>query len=171
MSLPSYAQSFIIAVEGGFSDHARDRGGATKYGISTGFLKGKYPRESDAEIKKRVSRMTVEEAADIYFYDFWQPGYCHHTTSEALSLVHFDSCVQHGHGTAASLLQQVLGLEDDGIIGPKTRAAMAEAPWEKAQELIDNRKEYYKRLKDFDVFGRGWLNRLYKLRKAILELR
>ena len=148
--LPSYAWEYIQSVEGGFSDHPDDRGGATNFGISSRFMSAKHPELSPRQIRKKIKGLSKKEARDIYYNDFWIPSGSAQIYSEArdpsLALVVFDSAVQHGQNTATKLLEKSEG---------------------NANSLIEVRREHYKKLKQNNIFGRGWMNRLYKLQKTI----
>ena len=55
----------VLAREGGYSDNPADRGGRTNFGISS----GAYP---DLD----VSKLTREQAKEIYKRDYWQAASC-----------------------------------------------------------------------------------------------
>lgn len=175
MMLPIYAREYIFEVEGGFSDHASDKGGATRYGISAAFLRKVHPELREDEIEQMVDRMSMEEAGRIYCREFWNAGSCdllYENSRRALALVHFDGLVQHGQVAASKLLQETLKLEDvDGIIGRKTRAAMEQVKGKDelglCYDLIEKRRKHYRTLQDFRVFGNGWMNRLDTLGRHV----
>jgi lysozyme family protein len=58
-------------------------------------------------------------------------------------------------------LQRVVGVDDDGVIGPITLAAVKR---EKVTDLIDDysdlRLRFLEKLKAFAVFGKGWTRRV-----------
>jgi len=92
-----------------------DRGGQTKYGIS----QRAFP---DINIRE----LTKYRAMLIYFAHYWSKGRCD-KLPKCIAIAHFDACVNVGVKRAAVLLQKALGVTADGIIGPKTTAAAAEA--------------------------------------------
>jgi lysozyme family protein len=59
------------------------------------------------------------------------------------------------------LLQSSIGCVPDGVIGPKTRGLISDS---NSATLIakfsESRREYYRSLKNFPIFGKGWLNRV-----------
>ena len=79
--------------------------------------------------------------------------------------------VNAGAGRSVKLLQDAIGVVADGVIGPNTMAKINEA---NVETLIDKfseaRTAYYKGLKLFPVFGKGWLNRTDKVRLEALQL-
>jgi lysozyme family protein len=79
--------------------------------------------------------------------------------------------VNAGAGRSVKLLQDAIGVVADGVIGPNTMAKINEA---NVETLIDKfseaRTAYYKGLKLFPVFGRGWTARTDKERLEALQL-
>ena len=106
------AIAVIIKIEAGYVNDPDDGGGETKYGIS----KRSYP---DVDIKG----LTKTAAAAIYLRDYWNPLRCGNVPS-ALALPLLDAGVNQGQGTAVRMLQGLLGVTVDGLIGPKTLAAV-----------------------------------------------
>ena len=110
------AIAVVIKIEGGYVNDPDDAGGETKYGIS----KRSYP---DVDIRG----LTKTAAAAIYLDDYWYPLRCENVPG-VLALPLLDSGVNQGRRTAVRLLQGVLGVKVDGLIGPKTLAAVNEYP-------------------------------------------
>ncbi len=76
-----------------------------------------------------------------------------------------DSVFNRGHGGGAKILQMALGLEPDGVVGPRTRAVMAVAEQNPVQLLLDLRaaRERYERevvkRNERSKFWKGLVNR------------
>ncbi|MEE2025047.1 glycoside hydrolase family 108 protein [Alkalimonas mucilaginosa] len=158
-----HAVAFVLAKEGGYVNHPKDPGGETNFGIS----KRAYPRED-------IANLTKERAAFLYHRDYWRPVRCHELPG-GVALAVFDGAVQHGTGTAARLLQEILGVNTDGIIGPiSLRAArQADAEWLTARYVL-RRARLYARIQAKDpaqsAFIEGWFNRLRDLTDASWQL-
>ena len=61
------------------------------------------------------------------------------------------------------MLQEAVGTEVDGELGPQTRAAIAAEPLDRAvRAYAEIRRARYRSLPHFWRFGRGWLNRAAK---------
>ena len=88
------AMNFVLRHEGGYVNNANDPGGETKYGIS----KRSYPNLNIKEI-------TQNNAIDIYYRDYWLPSAADKLQG-ALSLIHFDTAVNMGVGTANKMLAE-----------------------------------------------------------------
>jgi lysozyme family protein len=75
--------------------------------------------------------------------------------------MHFDASVNHGVAGAARLLQQAVGAEVDGEVGPVTLAAARKADEARAlAAYAEARRARYRALPHFWRFGRGWLRRV-----------
>ena len=70
-------------------------------------------------------------------------------------------CINHGIRKAVELLQRSAGSAADGLIGPKTLAAVASAdPRHLVFMYLRHRLDYYNDLSTFNTFGRGWTQRV-----------
>ncbi len=99
----------ILIHEGGYVNDPTDRGGETKYGIA----KRSYP-------KLDIKNLTLSQASEIYYRDYWVKASCNHLPDH-LQLIHFDSAVNHGVSRANKLLQKAIGdITVDGVIGRQT---------------------------------------------------
>lgn len=148
------AIEIVLKREGGYLSAAEaakqgDPGGETKFGIS----KRAYP-ELD------ISTLTKEQAHEIYHSDYWQQVQADRITWP-LSLFVFDSAVNQGTHAAIKMMQQALGTNDDGIIGPTTLALMSTARPFHAAKFMAIRAKRYANTNNFDKFGEGWLIRLF----------
>ncbi len=149
-----FDQAFEIVVghEGGYVNDPQDPGGETKFGIS----KASYPNLD-------IAALTIEQATEIYRKDYWQAARCD-DFPELLRLPLFDSTVNQGLRGAITLLQEILRVDVDGIIGPKTLNAALKAD---ARELVLDFFSYralkYVNTRNFDRFGRGWMRRMFSI--------
>jgi lysozyme family protein len=150
-------QSFCIVIpllldlEGGYVNDPNDPGGATNFGIS----QRSYP-------SVQIANITPEDAAQIYFTDYWLAGNCD-AIPFPLCAYHFDACVNQGLSEASKLLQQTVGVAQDGVIGPLTLQAVAALPRAQYYLYLENRLAHYKTLSGWATFGNGWTNRLLHL--------
>lgn len=172
MSPFTKALSITLQYEGGYVNHPNDRGGATNKGVTQ--------RTYDAyRTRERLSLQSVKlisgkELETIYYTEYWVRAKCHELT-EKLSIVHFDSAVNHGVGNAGKLLQKALGFakEDrDGVIGPKTLAALqGKSDAVLANQYLACRAEFFQKIAQNNpsqkTFLNGWMNRIAKLKKEI----
>jgi lysozyme family protein len=142
------ALDFTMKREGGLFDDTAKSGEYSKYGIS----KASYPSED-------ITNLTKERASEIYKQDYWDKVKASEMPP-AIAMLAFDMAVNHGTGGAAKLLQRAVGAKADGIIGSKTLAKLNQVykqnPVSLIDSIVDTRREFYKKLKGYDRFGRGW---------------
>lgn len=164
------AVQVVIAHEGGFSDHASDRGGETSYGISQAFL-------NSIGSNLRAREVTKAKAIELYLEFFWLPLNIGRISDQDVATFVLDSAVNHGNSTAAKILQEAINVQKpiviDGVIGDQTIGACNDIlSLEKGKEfLLDSlqsiRKSYYMKIvaskPDQRVFIRGWFNRVNDL--------
>ena len=151
---------FVLDAEGGYTNDPVDPGGETNYGID----KRSHP---DVDIKK----LTEQQAKDIYFTEYWKRFNCEQF-AKPVGEVYFDCCVNTGAKQSNKFLQRAAGTEPDGIIGPKTLAAIHKADaYKLAFKVIDQRQTFYENLAynktPLKKFLKGWTNRNTNLRKYI----
>lgn len=147
----SEVMDLIFEHEGGYVNHPKDPGGETKYGIS----KRAYPRED-------IKNLTKTRAAFLYRRDYWDRCRCDDLPFY-LACMLFDDAINAGPGSAIPRFQRAIGVADDGIIGPVTKKTANTVNGMEALSRYRNKREvFYRRLRNFPTFGRGWLRRLQK---------
>jgi len=159
------AFNFTKENEGGFVDDARDKGGATIYGVSSKWFPDVYKQLIESEPQD------VEEVLKAFYYtEFWDDQY-DLIFFEPLSIRLFDLSVNISKRRAVKLLQRTFNdlsqtkITEDGKFGAGTLRAINLPPIVHPNfylSYLRQAENYYKSLSDFDVFGRGWLNRLNK---------
>ncbi|GBQ08915.1 glycosyl hydrolase 108 family protein [Saccharibacter floricola] len=125
--------SFTLAYEGGYSSNRADPGNwtggrvgsgqlaGTKYGISAPLVTRTEGLCVNAQKMRLLSEDDFRRLAVRYF---WQPMGCDCLPS-GLDLMVFDHGFNVGAKTSISLLQTIVGVERDGIMGPQTIDALA----------------------------------------------
>lgn len=162
----------VLASEGGYVDHPSDPGGATNLGITRATL-ARWRKVSPVTAlpKQEVKNLTREEAIQIYKAFYWDAVLADQLPS-GLDYAVFDFCVNSGPARAVINLQRLLGVADDGVIGPITLNALAKV--KDLSTLIhryqDDRLKFLKALSTFPVFGKGWTTRVQKVRDVSLGL-
>lgn len=156
----------LLKSEGGNDDDPHDHGGRTSRGV--------IQREYDAWRREQglpprdVWTATDEEIATIYKEEYWDPN-CN-MLPVGVDYLYFDMAVNAGPNRATKLMQRALGLQEDGRVGPITRAAMRDA---NARQLIDRysdvKRAFYIGLHQ-PRFTKGWLNRVRDVRATALAM-
>ena len=147
--------AFVLKDEGGNDDDPADHGGRTSRGITQ--------REYDA-IRTEAGLSTQDvwvasdtEIATIYHDEYWEPLCDNFPTG--IDYLYFDMAVNAGPHRATVLLQQAVGVPEDGRIGPITRAAIAKVdPKELIEDYTAAKRWFYQSLHQ-PRFLKGWLNR------------
>lgn len=155
LDLYNKAFSFMQANEGGFSDHKKDKGGKTLFGISSYYFPEIYKRLEAAQTDLERHEILFK----FYHDNFWNKLY-DQIRSERLAIRLFDLGANLGVKSAVKLLQGVSGANKDGVFGQQTLHAVN--LYDIYGDFIAEADKYYRSLPDFPTFGKGWISRLYR---------
>ncbi len=148
---------FTLNQEGGFSDDPHDPGGPTFQGITLNEYRiwAGNPNLSVADLKA----MTPEIVSGIYATSYWGPCFGG-IVPAGIDLSVFDMGVNAGPHRSLVIMQTVLGVTADGIVGPKTLAALdgVIVP-SMLKKLAKAQGDFYRSLSTFRYFGKGWIAR------------
>lgn len=153
----------VLQHEGGFVNDPLDPGGATNRGIT----QGTYDLwRADHQLPLRsVKLITPAEVMAIYKKRYWDAVQGDALPS-GLDYCLFDFAVNSGPKRAVTYLQRILGVADDGKIGPVTLDAAEHVP---ATDLIEGvcnlRLAFMKKQPTFHRFGKGWSRRVAEVRE------
>lgn len=153
-----------LRYEGGKVDDPRDPGGRTAYGITQNTYNAwRYKQGLD---RKDVFTISQDDVATIYRQEYWDKirG---DDLPEGLDFAMFDFAVNSGVSRASKYLQSIVGVTQDGVIGPKTIAA---AKTYLGNKLTDMRLGFLKGLPTWGTFGRGWANRINDVYSVVRDL-
>lgn len=156
----------VLAHEGGWADHPKDPGGATMKGVTL----ATYRKYKPGATKAQLRAISDADLAMIYRDGYWNKVKGDDLPA-GLDLVAFDAAVNSGPGRAARWLQEALGVNADGAIGPKTIAAAQDAHKE---AVIDRacsiRLNWLRTLPHWPTFGKGWTRRVESVREAASKM-
>ena len=159
------AHEALAYLEGGLANHPKDPGKLTNYGITTATYQ-KYIDNKKAlghtlrGWPDNVRHITPYHAKHIYYEWYWLvPEIC--TLPYELAHHAFIFGVNAGPVKAIQLVQRCLGLKETGDIDDETYiAAWTRFNGELIMSYAKACRRYYRSLKNFSVFGEGWLNRV-----------
>lgn len=149
----------------GFSNHPNDTGGATMCGITiatyTKYWKAKgngVPTVAD------LKNITLDEWLDILKTYYWDRMKADGIRNQSIA----NLCVDNIWGSGPAYIKQiqlVVKTTPDGIVGPKTLAAINNADQKELfNRLVEKRRLFYLNLTVSrpanKAFYRGWINRL-----------
>lgn len=162
----------ILKHEGGYVDDPRDPGGATNLGVTLATARAyKLDLDHDGDVDKAdVRALKPADVAPVYHRGYWLASSAD-LCPPGLDYMVFDCAVNQGVGRATRWLQTVLAVKADGLIGPKTIAALGIVNRSMAIALYaDLREDHYRSLSTFDRFGKGWLRRLEEVQAKAQEM-
>lgn len=146
----------LLKHEGGFSDHAADPGGKTRYGITEAVAR-------EAGYRGDMRELPLDLAKRIYKDRYWNAVRADELP-EAVRYAVFDAAVNSGPRQAIQWLQRAVGVRDDGIIGPVTLAAVRAAdPQVLLRRMLAQRLRFMTGLSNWQAFSRGWARRIADL--------
>ena len=160
------ALQHVLKSEGLWSDNPAVPGGATMKGITLSVYR-EWKRNPHIS-KEELRVIPDEEVYNLYKELYWnnvQGDYLPAGVDYAV----FDSAVNMGVGRAANLIQEAVGVTADGVLGPASVSAIQKTdPKELIEKFSALKESFYRSLKTFPTFGKGWLNRVAEV-KTISE--
>ncbi|HKJ42345.1 MAG TPA: glycosyl hydrolase 108 family protein [Sunxiuqinia sp.] len=145
----------VLQHEGGYVNDPVDPGGETNYGIS----KRNYPNVD-------IKNLTVDQAKEIYRTNYWTKVWGDQINDDELAMNIFDFAVNAGTGTSARIIQKIVGVGVDGVIGNITVSAINQADSKLAVKEFQKRRilhyvELVKKNNTLLRFLGGWINRSF----------
>jgi lysozyme family protein len=151
---------WLLASEGGYSNRASDHGGPTNMGITLATLTHWRGHPCTYE---DVQALSQAEALSIYWTNYWHAMRCDELP-HGVNYIVMDAGVMSGPSRAIKMLQQVVNVDQDGIIGKDTMAAVKdEAPAYIVTQMSAVRENFYRSLNQPDNQN-GWLIRVARAR-------
>lgn len=168
------ALQFTLAWEGGWVNDPDDY--PTKHGVRQRTYDN-YRARCGRHLQS-VRHLRRYEMEDIYFTEYWLASHCDLLPSK-FDMVVFDMAVHSGDYTARIYLQKVLGVVQDGVVGPKTRGALHAVLLNVGgYERLIKRYCRKRRTRFFGIVVRhptkvkylnGWVRRVRALRRCALD--
>lgn len=157
----------VLKHEGGWSDHPSDPGGATMKGVTLATFRAYVkPKGTKDDLRK----ITDAQLETVYRRQYWDKVHGAELP-DGVDFAVFDYAVNSGPSKAVKDLQKVVGVSQDGKVGPKTLEAIKSMGARNViNKLCDTRLAFLKRLKTWPTFGKGWLKRVNGVRDFALGL-
>lgn len=154
----------LLQYEGGYTNDPKDRGNWTTGIIGKGECKGtKYGISAMSYPDLDIKNLTENQAKEIYKKVYWTDIGLN-KLEPCLAVQVFDAAVQHGTKISVRLLQEVLNVPVDGIIGIATLNTLKFLNQKELSfRYIARRLKYYVSLRTFSTYGKGWINRMASL--------
>ena len=154
----------VFGHEGGYVNDPKDKGGATNFGVTRKTLSQHLGREATIDEVRKLDKKT---AYDIYRSEYYLKPKINSLPKEFQAIV-LDHGINAGPAVAIRMLQNMIGVEADGQIGPKTIERAQQYLEEKGvqnsvNDYVNRRKNFYQRAAlvnpDNQRFLKGWLKR------------
>lgn len=143
----------LMQHEGGYVNHPNDPGGETMWGVTKRVARGHGYNGPMRSLPKSLA----QEIADKSYWQAIQGD----KLDRAIAWQLVDAAYNHGNRNAVKFLQRAVGVSDDGIIGPRTLAAVNAKDKNDVLMLFNaERLEFYTKLGTWQTFGRGWARRI-----------
>lgn len=162
----NYAQALkqVLKYEGGYVDHPKDPGGPTNKGVTQAVYDNW--RKSQNLPTQTVRNIDDSEVAAIYKNLYWD-CISGDNLPAGVDFAVFDFAVNSGVSRAAKTLQAVVGVTQDGVIGPATIQA---AKTYVAMSVTNKRLAFMQSLSIWSTFGKGWSARIADVKAQIIAL-
>lgn len=161
------ALAHVLKSEGGFVNHPNDPGKATNLGCTQAVWEEWC---GHPVTEKAMRSLTPADVAPLYKRKYWDKVKAD-SLPEGVDYCVFDTAINSGPGRAIKLLQGVVGVDQDGDIGPKTLGAVKSFdPKELIQDYSKRRLSFMMDLPAWQHFGKGWTNRVNDVEKLALQM-
>lgn len=156
---------FIFKWEGGWSNHKNDKGGATNMGVTIAtWKKHGCDKNRDGVIDVKDLKLITKEDAIRILRIYWNKWKADQINNQSIANILVDWVWGSG-ANGIKIPQRILGVKQDGIVGPKTIETINKYEQKTLFDKIHKAREQYfrdicRRDSTQYVFLNGWLNRL-----------
>lgn len=154
----------VLKYEGGYVDHPKDPGGPTNKGVTQAVYDSW--RKTQNLPTQSVRNINDSEVAAIYKNLYWD-RISGDLLPSGVDFAVFDFAVNSGVSRAAKTLQAVVGVTQDGQIGPATIQATKTFV---AMAVTNKRLAFMQSLSIWSTFGKGWSARIADVKAQIKTL-
>ena len=162
---------FCRSWEGGWSNHPNDPGGATMRGVTyKTFCAYRKSKGKPEPTLAQLRNISAKEWNEILREGYWDKVKADKINDQWVTFLIVDCVWMSGPGYIKNI-QRILGLTDDGIVGPKTLAKLNSMNGaELFNTLWEQREQFFRRIGvgKKAVFLKGWLNRLKSIHYGYL---
>lgn len=157
-SLFKAAVNDLFCAEGGLADLKDDTGGITNYGVS-----------SKVYGERLVRNLTKKQAENIFYKDYWKKIKGDELANYKISSALLDSAINTGAARTVRMLQRILRVPVDGVIGSETLNRLYEHnPTVLLLKIKLARIEYHVKICEYNrtqcKFIPSWVNRTLRSR-------
>ena len=160
-----FAQQFELARKTGWSDDPDDPGGATIVDVTIGaYAAYRSSKGMPSPTKADLRGITFAEWLEILKTMYWDKWRGDEIRPQGIANLLVDWVWASGPVTIRNA-QRIIGVTADGIVGPKTLAAVNKSDsGELFARLYAERERYYRQCRGAWKYLNGWLRRLSAIR-------
>jgi lysozyme family protein len=159
--------AMVIKSEGGFVNNPHDPGGMTNLGVTRSAWQGYLNRD----VTETEMRALTPDIVKPFYKAFYWDRIKGDSLPNGVDYAAYDLAVNSGPHKAAQYLQEIAGVPVDGMIGPKSLEAInACDAKETADSICDMRLDFLKKLSTFSTFGRGWTDRVGRVKAKAISM-
>lgn len=156
---------FIKRFEGGFVNDPVDVGGATNSGVTLSTFQHYYGIDKDAN---DLRRMTDKQWTNIFLQGFWYKCKADQIINPSVAYLLVDWSWHSGTKTAIKAIQSILGVAQDGIMGPQTLKAINNVDGENLFYRLFNARQNFlydliRRRPSYKKYEKGFMRRIFEL--------
>jgi len=163
------ALDFITSdvIEGGYQNQETDQGNflngknlGTNHGITPQAYLNYYGVEPSEE---DMRNLTKEQAKEIYKSDYLQKPKIDQIQDPNLQTAVMDFGINSGSDRAIKYLQNLVGVQADGVIGPKTLEAINNYQGDIVSDYLQTRRDFITEISKnpkYSMYEKGWNNRI-----------
>ena len=143
MAKSDVLQPFILSWEGGFVNDPADAGGATNKGVTIGTFRQVFGKDKTVADLKAMTNSQWHTIFKKFYWDRWR-------ADEIMNQSIANTCVDWVWASGSygiTNIQKLLGVTADGVVGPKTIAALNSKDAKKLfRDIYAARLSYYNRI-------------------------
>jgi len=146
----------VFKDEGGYTNESTDPGGPTNWGITIHDARTYWKKDATAQDVRTMPRTVAE---DIYIKHYAGP-INYDSLPAGVDYTIFDYAINSGISRSVKTVQHLLGVTEDGVMGPVTLAKINSSdPISLIHAIYIERLVFLKTLHTWNTYGHGWTNR------------
>jgi len=159
--------ALVLKNESGFVNNPADPGGATNLGCTKATWEEFVGHEVSID---DIKALTPNDVMPLYKEKYWD-RINGDVLPSGIDYAVFDFAINSGLTRAAKTLQSVLGVDEDGEIGPASIDAARKANAGQVASLVcEKRLAFLQNLSTWGTFGKGWGRRVAEVEQTSLSM-
>ena len=159
--------AWVLAQEGGYAELKNDE--VTNLGVKKSTWQ-EWTRSKTPITNEQMRRLTLADVAPLYRKNYYDGALCNQF-NYPFSLAVFDLAVNSGVGRALALLSHLTGVSTDAAMRKQMveRINGVENIAKTTDDFLNQRKDYLRICRNYNLYGKGWEARVERLRTHIKD--